>query len=379
MIKIILLALLVSITSCKLTFLNASYSDDPSKQVEIILDDQLKSEAIIDGYGSLNIQFNLWDFNTYFTSQECRLCQYYGKEKIVNFVCEEENNCVKTGKFQKEPIGQFIASGDIINFPFMINQKQFYFNNVMYVKDIVANIHDKDLVYISQGIGLALKGYNRDVRRASIYESLYQQNKIDHRDSSFYYGSDNKYHFVITGYEKMMIPLLFKQLIVNESYYINSIETYFEFNIKFCDRFIHKNLITYVDPTMDDEEWILSDVYFQDFYKIIDEKRLLPDHSIYTANHPGQWSSIINEFTLELQLKLENNEVINFQYTAEEVMKKIDNYYTLKLQFASINHIYHLKIGKSLYKKFLFLKYQNENKDYVIGIKPIEQKLAYSF
>ncbi|EAR90677.2 hypothetical protein TTHERM_01094900 (macronuclear) [Tetrahymena thermophila SB210] len=249
----------------------------------------------------------------------------------------------------------------------------------MYVKDIEADINEKDLVYISQGIGLAQYGKYRNVKRASIYESLYQQNKIENRDSSFYYGSDNKYHFVISGYEKIMIPFLFKQLMVDETYRINSIETYFQFNIEFCGKIIHQNIRTYVDPTMDDEDLILSSTYFQCFYDVINEKRLLPDLSVYTVNHPGQWSSIINEFTLGLQLKLEKERVINFQYTAEQFMKKIDNYYTLRLQFTNVLQSYDLKIGKSLYKKLVFLRYQNDNQDYVFGVKPIEENIAYSF
>ncbi|EAR93680.1 transmembrane protein, putative (macronuclear) [Tetrahymena thermophila SB210] len=384
--RIIIFALALSIVCCSISFTSATYNT-VKKTINILLDDQFKALMYIDTIGEIKIQFDITTQITYFTSPECSNCKLYANEnEITPYKCLSQNNCVKVREFDGLYLdGNYILSGDIIAIPMILDGTIFYLEEVYHIKQIVPLLQNPQ-AYLSQKIGLLLKSDSGDFKKktiSNIYTSLFGQGKIDIITYSLYYA-DSNYHLTIPEYDSKLqykpfydVVTGYHQLYETKTYLTSSV------NLNFSDQQIVDSVTLYIDPTFEDSMFVFNESIFEGFKKVINEKRLQPDLSFFTPNYPsGEWSDLVEEFNFGLGIKtspfgtdIPQPQFLFIEYSADEFMEHKENYYTLKVLFETF--VSGLKLGKRIFKKFLYYVHEDTNGKYIYSLTPLKPQKAF--
>ncbi|KAL4475133.1 hypothetical protein ABPG74_001829 [Tetrahymena malaccensis] len=339
----------------------------------------------IDTIGEIKIQFDISTQVTYFTSPECSTCKLYVDEnEITPYSCLSKNNCVKIREFSNLQLdGDYVLSGDIIAIQMILDGTIFYLEEVYHIKQIVPLIVSPEK-YIPQKIGILVSddGYGKQKVISQIFTSLFGQGKIDKISYSLYYR-DFIYHLTIPEYDPKLQYKPFYDVVTG---YTKEYETKYYLTssvmLKFCDEQFPNELNLYIDPTFEDSVFMVNEDKFESFKKIINEKRLQPDLSLFTPNYPsGKWSHIVEDFTFTLKIKTSSfgtdiplPDFFDIQYSALEFMEFQDNYYFMKVKFQK--DLNQFKLGKRIFKKYLYYVHENKYGQYIYSLTPLKPEKA---
>ncbi|EAR93679.1 transmembrane protein, putative (macronuclear) [Tetrahymena thermophila SB210] len=379
---LIFIAIFFGLANCSIVFANASYGNESQKTVNIVLDEQFRTLMHIDTIGDIHVAFDLNSSITYFTSNDCEDCLFYGQEsEITPYQCQPQNNCIKQSDFTGLQIGDYIASGDIIALPMVLDRIIFYLEEVYYVKKLTPTTLNPS-TYQSQQIGLLIARDNQKVYDSQIFNSLAKQGKIDKISYSLYY-SENNYHLTIPGYDRKLISQYFNDLSLGYSKISEKIIQYdFNASVEFCGKNIVELVSVEINPRVDDTLFSLNENYFNNFKQIIEEQRLLPDLSLFTAQNQSKWSKLIDQFTFSIKLNIDQSgnlpkpKNFEFFYPADQFMMKkssdSENYYTIRVNF--VKDLNRITLGKRILSKMLYYIYYDEQKNIKIALAPLKPK-----
>ncbi|EAR98714.1 hypothetical protein TTHERM_00582200 (macronuclear) [Tetrahymena thermophila SB210] len=377
----ILFCLLLSFACCTISLLNASYEKSLQKNLKIVLDDKFRASMHIETIGVTNVKFDLQTRFTYFTSPDCQDCYLFTEEnELTPYSCLPQNSCLVVGQFTNFQISQdYFASGDIIDVPIVIDGTILYLQGVYHVKYIKPTSLNPQK-YDSQRIGLLLYSIPSARLESQVLLSLFNQGKIDKLGYSIYY-TDNSYHLIIPGYDTQLVYQPFYNLTsVSHLYYNETIIKNFNGQLLFCRELLNTSqVVVQIDPTFDDSFFQFHKHRLDDFIQIINEKRLQPDMSIFTADQLGKWSYLVNDFTFDINILIDQSgdfpkkPFLELQYTSQQFMEQKNNYYMPKLKFLDINQDY-LPLGKRVFSQYLFYTYQDENMNYKYALTPLKPK-----
>ncbi|KAL4480117.1 hypothetical protein ABPG74_020633 [Tetrahymena malaccensis] len=387
--KIIVLAILLSISYCSMQFINASSEGGTQKEfsnsLKITLNDDFQTLMRIDTIiGEVLVQFDLNTQITYFSSIECEDCLYFGDQKATRFNCLKEFSCVKSGTFQDVQISQdYIASGDLIDVRMVLDDVHFYLHGVYLIKSLYSN-NQNPSKFAYQRIGLLLASESNQKYESQIFFSLYNQGKINKISYSLYYDEDlQNYQLTIPDYDSRLIPS--RQSLFNLTLGWDGVFEYqkryiFSGHLDFCgQQMLEKNTLNfYLDPSVNDHVFQIDESYFEDFNKFLIEHRREPDLSLFTVEQPGQWSQ--NQyFTLGIQIdidqkgKLPKPKQFDVQFSSDQVMLyEGQGYYTINVNF--IKDKFNFILGKRIFSKYLYYLYKDEQDQYKVALAPLQHK-----
>ncbi|KAL4461511.1 hypothetical protein ABPG74_016135 [Tetrahymena malaccensis] len=380
--KIILLLLLTSFACCTVSLLNASYDSTLQKNLKIVLDDKFRAQMYIETIGKINVKFDLQTRFTYFTSPDCQDCFLFTESnELTPYNCLPQNSCLVVGQFTNFQISKdYFASGDIIDIPIKIQEIVLYLQGVYHVKYIKPTSLSPQ-IYESQRIGLLMYSIPNIRLESQIILSLFNQGKIDKLGYSIYYQEDS-YHLMIPGFDTQLVYQPFYNLTqVGHLYYNETIINNFNAQLLFCKQQLNSSeIVVNFDPAIDDSIFQFDNHRLDNFKQIIDEKRIQPDMSLFTTDQPGKWSYLVNDFTFDINLLVDQSgdfpkkQFLELNYTSQQFMEQKDNYFTPKLKFLNLDNQDFLPLGKRVFSKYLQYTYQDENRNYKYALTPLKPK-----